>query len=147
MVKAARAQRARTRDLVVGIERRVSAHGAQRPDRVARDRRIRSAKRDARRALRARASAEQAARAAEVAAGAAVRRLLDEGLSQADTAVLLDLSRSTTKRLARISTGTTSPGTAVSSTGPRDDRAADEVGAHGDNSSTATSGATEEGDL
>lgn len=146
-MKAARAQRARTRNLVTGIERRVSAHDAQRPDRVARDRRIRSAKRDGRRALRARASAQRAVRAAEAAAGAAVRRLLDEGLSLADAAVLLDLSRSTTRRLARISTGTTGPDPAGSSTEPRDDRAAGDVGAHGDNSSTATSGATKEGDL
>lgn len=68
MVKAARTQRARTRDLVVGIERRVSAYDAQRPERVARDRRIKTAKRDARRALRARTSAERATRAAEAAA-------------------------------------------------------------------------------
>lgn len=147
MVKAARAQRARTRDLVVGIERRVSAHDAQRPDRVARDRRIRSAKREARRALRARASAEQATRVAEVAAGAAVRRLLDEGLSLADTAVLLDLSRSTTKRLGRLSIGTTGPGTSGSSTEPRDNSAVGDAGVHGDDSSTATSGATKEGNL
>ena len=98
---------ARTRDLVTGIDRQVAAYDAHRPERIARDQRIKTSKRDVRKALRTRDRFEQARRSAEVAAGAALRRLLDEGLSVSDAAVLLDLSRSAAKRLARIAAGAT----------------------------------------
>ena len=147
MVKAARVQRARTRDLVTGIDRQVAAYDTRRPERLARHQRIRTAKRDVRRSLRTRDRFEQGRRTAEAAAGAALRRLLDEDLSMGDAAVLLDLSRSATKRLERLATGTTDPGSAKSSTDPTDDNATGDHRAHGEHSSTATSGATDEGNL
>lgn len=147
MVKAARVQRARTRDLVTGIDRQVAAYDAHRPERIARDERIKTAKRAARRALRARAVADRARQTADARAGAALRRVMDEGLSMSEAAVLLDLSRSAAKRLVRLGTGTTDPWERSSSTEPTDDRALGDLGAHGEHSGTATSGATNEGNL
>ncbi len=46
------------------------------------------------------AAADRAGETAQVRAGAAVRRLVDEGLSISDAAVLLDLSRSAVRRLS-----------------------------------------------
>ena len=51
MVKAARVQPARTRDLVTGIERQAAMYDAHRPAWIARDERIKTARREARRAL------------------------------------------------------------------------------------------------
>ena len=145
MVKAARVQPARTRDLVAQIGRQVAAYDAGRPERVARDQRIQSGKRDARRALRARASAEQARRKADAEAAAAVRRLLGEGLSLSDAAILLALSRSAAKRLARLGSTSTGSATALPSTGEVAGRAVGDESVHGQNSRPAFSGATNEG--
>lgn len=106
-VKAARMQRARTRALAAGISRQIRERDANDPVLIARDQRIKVARREARRALRARAAADRAGRAADTAAGAAIARLLDEGLSLSDATVLLDVSRSAAKRLARLATGAT----------------------------------------
>jgi hypothetical protein len=98
---AARDQRARTRGRVAQIDRAIAERWATDPDRVRQDRRIKAAVADARKSLRARSAAQRADEAAQARAGAAVRRLLDEGLSLSDVAVLLNLPRNGVKRLMR----------------------------------------------
>lgn len=102
MVKTARAQRARSRELVSQIDRDVAAFDAQRSDRITRDRLIKAAKRDIRRELRALESARRARRAAEVRAGDGIRRLLNEGLTTSELAMWLGLSRNVIKRLLSV---------------------------------------------
>ncbi len=146
MVKAARVQQTRTRDLVADVDRLVAAYDAQRSDRIARDRRITFARQEARRALRARDSAQRAGRAAEVAAGAAIRRLVAEGLPRSDMAVLFGLSRSAVKRLLRVAAEATGHGTASPSTELIDSYPRGAFGAHGEANETAR-GAMKEGNL
>jgi hypothetical protein len=99
---ANRAITARQRAVAARVERRVAGYAAGRPDQQDRDQRVQDAKRALRRALRARAAAEQARHDADLAAGTALRRLLAEGLSLGDAAVLVDLTPSAAKRLLRL---------------------------------------------
>lgn len=146
-VVATKAIEARRRSTVARIDRLIAARDAKDPQRMARNQRIKAAVGDARRALRARAAADRAGRAADARAGVAVRRMLDEGLSMSDAAVLLDIPRNAAKRLIRIATQATGPRAAASSTGITDGRDSRDVGAHGEESSTAISGAMDEGNL
>ena len=146
-IVATKAIRARRRSTIARIDRLIAEREATDPRQVARNQRLKAATRDARKALRAKAVAARAGESAEASAGAAVGRLMDEGLSVSDAAVLLDLSRSAVKRLARLATGTTGPGSAESSTDPMGDSAPGDSDADGEDSSTAVSGVTGEGDL
>jgi glutathione S-transferase len=91
-------------------------HDAVCPEREARSRRIQMAKRDVERALRSREQLQEALRAADAAAGRAIRRLLGEGLTAVDAAVLVRLSRSQIKRLLRVTAGPSGPASNRSST-------------------------------
>lgn len=101
----------------MAVERQAAAYDDRCPDRDARSRRIRTAKRDVERALHSREQLQDAIHRADAAAGHAVRRLLDEGLSAVDAAVLVRLSRSQIKRLLRVTAGPSGPGARRSSTG------------------------------
>ena len=146
-VVATKAIQARRRSTDVRIDRLVAERDASDAGRSARNQRIKAATRDARKALRAKAAANRARETAEVRAGAAVRRLIDEGLTISDAAALLDLSRSAARRLHRLPTGPTEPVAAESSTESVDERAQGDLGAHGEDRSTATCGDTTEGNL
>jgi hypothetical protein len=98
------------------IYRHAAAHDDRCPEREARSRRIRTAKRDVERALRSRDQLQEAIHVTDAAAGHAVRLLLDEGLTAVDTAVLLGLSRSQIKRLLRVTADSLEKGSARSST-------------------------------
>ena len=93
MVNASSVQRARTRNLVADVGRQTAAYVAERSERAARDLRIKAALRRGRRAHRARAAARRGAHTAEVAAGAAIRRLRDEGLPIAAAAARVGLGQ------------------------------------------------------
>ena len=116
MVNAAQAQRARTRARMARIERQVAVRDSQRPAHVARARRIRGAKRDLRRALRARDAARRAVGAAEIEAGGALRRLCDEGLALGEVAALCGLSPNAVRRLRCLTRRATGSDTAALST-------------------------------
>ena len=146
-VVATKAIQVRRRSTDVRIDRLVAQRDASDAGRSARNQRIKAATRDARKALRAKAAADRAGETAEVRAGAALRRLADEGLTISDAAALLDLSRSAARRLNRLPTGATEPVAAESSTESVDERARGDLGAHGEDSSTATCGDTTEGNL
>ena len=111
MVKAARVQRARANALRAATARQAAPHDAAASERDARSRRIRTAKRDVERALRSREQLQESFRKADAAAGHALRRLLDEGLTAVDAAVLVRLSRSQVKRLLRITADPAKPET------------------------------------
>ena len=83
-MKAARVQRARASALLSTVDRQVAVYDDVSPERDARSRRIRTAKRDVERALRSRERLQESIRVVDAAAGHAVRRLLDEGLSAVD---------------------------------------------------------------
>lgn len=123
MVNAARAQQARTRARLARIERQVTARDAKRPALVARAGRIRGAKRDLKRALRARDAAQCAGHASEVAAGGAIRRLRNEGLVLSDVAALCGLSLKVVRRFLRLAGEATASDTASPSTAAPADRA------------------------
>ncbi len=146
-VVATKGIQARRRSTGMRIDGLITERDANDPPQVARNRRIKAATRDARKALRAKAAADHAGETAEVRAGAAVRRLIDEGLSISDAAALLDLSRGAARRLSRLPTGATEPVAAESSTESVEERAQGDLGAHGEDSSTATCGDTTEGNL
>ena len=130
-VVATKAIQVRRRSTGARIDRLVAQRDASDAGRSARNQRIRAATRDARKALRAKAAADRAGETAEVRAGAAVRRLIDGGLSISDAAVLLDLSRGAVRRLSRLPTGATEPVAAESSTESVEERARGDLGAHG----------------
>ena len=117
MAKAARVQRARASALRSTVERQVAVYDDVCPERDARSRRIRTAKRDVERALRSSEQFQESIRTVDAAAGHAIRRLLDEGLTAVDAAVLVRLSRSQIKRLLRLTDRPSEPGTGRSSTG------------------------------
>ncbi len=88
-VVTARATRGRNHDTTAQIGRLVDLR--DQPKTVRRSQQVKAAKRDGRRALRARGAAQEASSAAEVRAGTGLRRLVDQGLSIGDAAVLLDV--------------------------------------------------------
>jgi hypothetical protein len=92
MVKAARVRRARASALRAATARLAAAHDAA-ASRDARSRRIRTAERDVDQALRSRDQFHESMREAGAAAGHALRRLLNEGFTAVDWAVLVRLSR------------------------------------------------------
>lgn len=139
-VKAARMQQSRTRVLVADIRRQVAAHEAQQPEHRAKTQRIAAATREARRALRVRDRAELAGRTAEDAAGTAIRRLLDQGVSRSAAADVLEVSRSTVTRLLRLTAHSPAPHPSLCSTDPIDEPAHHSSGTDGD-TGTATDGA------
>lgn len=94
MVKAARVRRARTSALRAATARQAAAHDAAASERDARSRRIRTAERDVDQARRSRDQFQESMREAGAAAVNALRRLLDEGLTAVDWAVLAQLSLS-----------------------------------------------------
>jgi len=87
--------RARESRLKAARERRLRLH----PDQVARDKRIDEATVDVELAWEARAAAERAVGSAELAAAAAVGRLLGQRLSVADVVKLTGLDQPTVRRL------------------------------------------------
>ena len=109
MVKAARVQRARTSALRAAIDRQAAAYHHAGSEREARGRRIRMAKRDVERALRFREQLLESVRTADAAAGDGIRRLLDEGITAVNAAVLVGLSRSQVKRLLRVTAAPAAP--------------------------------------
>lgn len=143
-VKAARMQRSRTRALVTDVRRQVAAHDARQPEHRAKTQRIATATRDARLALRVRDRADRARRTAEDAAGTAVRRLLDEGVSRSAAADVLEVSRSTVTRLLWLTAHSPAPHASRCSTDRTDEPAHHSSGTDGD-TGTATDGAKSEG--
>ena len=101
MVDGAKRLQAQQRALTAKLERQVRIHEARDPERVARDKRIKQARREVRRAIRRREALRQEARREDQAASAALQRILDEGMSIQDTAVFCGLSRSAAKRFVR----------------------------------------------
>lgn len=106
MGTAAQAQagrdRARESRLKAAQERRLRLD----PDQVARERRIDEATVDVEVAWDERSQAEQAVTDAEVAAGAAIERLLAERLAVKDIVQLTGLDHTTVRRLRQLDTGT-----------------------------------------
>ena len=106
MGKAAHAQasrdRARDARLKAARERRLQLD----PDQLAQERRIDEASVDVEVAWEARAQAEQAVTDAEVAAAAAIERLLAEKLAIKDVVQLTGLDQATVRRLRHVETGT-----------------------------------------
>ena len=119
MGKAAQAQagrdRARENRLKAARERRLRLD----PDQLAREQRIDEAAVDVEFAWEARSVAEQAVTDAEVAAGAAIERLLAERLAVKDVMQLTGLDQATVRRLRQLETdsnddaGTTGEGAGV----------------------------------
>jgi len=116
--KAAQAQagrdRARDARLKAAQERRLKLD----PDQLARERRIDEASVDVEVAWEERAQAEQAVADAEVAAAAAIERLLAERLAVKDVVHLTGLDQATVRRLRQLETdgdetGTSGGGTTV----------------------------------
>jgi hypothetical protein len=103
--KAAQTQagrdRARDARLQAARERRLQLD----PDQLARERRIDEASVDVEVAWEKRAHAEQAVTDAEVAAAAAVERLLAEKLAVKDVVQLTGLDQATVRRLRQLDTG------------------------------------------
>lgn len=104
MGKAAQAQagrdRARDARLKAARERRLKLD----PDQLARERRIDEASVDVEVAWEERAQAEQAVADAEVAAAAAIERLLAEKLAVKDVVQLTGLDQATIRRLRQLDT-------------------------------------------
>ena len=105
MGKAAQAQagrdRARDARLEAARERRLKLD----PDQLARERRIDEASVDVEVAWEERSQAEQAVTDAEVAAAAAIERLLAEKLAIKDVVQLTGLDQPTVRRLRHVETG------------------------------------------
>lgn len=104
MGKAAQAQagrdRARDARLKAARERRLKLD----PDQLARERRIDEASVDVEVAWEERAQAEQAVTDAEIAAAAAIERLLAERLAVKDVMQLTGLDQATVRRLRQLET-------------------------------------------
>lgn len=104
MGKAAQAQagrdRARDARLKAARERRLKLD----PDQLARERRIDEASVDVEVALEERAQAEQAITDAEIAAAAAIERLVAERLAVKDVMQLTGLDQATVRRLRQLET-------------------------------------------
>lgn len=104
--KATQAQavrdRARDARLKAARERRLKLD----PDQLARERRIDEASVDVEVAWEDRAQAEQAVKDAEVAAAAAIERLLAEKLAVKDVVKLTGLDQATVRRLRQVETDT-----------------------------------------
>ncbi|UAL29872.1 hypothetical protein K8W59_19475 [Nocardioides rotundus] len=104
--KATQAQavrdRARDARLKAARERRLKLD----PDQLARERRIDEASVDVEVAWEDRAQAEQAVKDAEVAASAAIERLLAEKLAVKDVVKLTGLDQATVRRLRQVETDT-----------------------------------------
>lgn len=119
MGTAAQAQagrdRARESRLKAAQERRLRLD----PDQVARERRIDEATVDVEVAWDERSQAEQAVTDAEVAAGAAIERLLAERLAVKDIVQLTGLDHTTVRRLRQLDTdtGDSEGGSAVENAG------------------------------
>ena len=107
MGKAAQAQagrdRARDARLKAAQERRLKLD----PDQLARERRIDEASVDVEVAWEERAQAEQALADAEIAAAAAIERLLAEKLAVKDVMQLTGLDQATVRRLRQLETDST----------------------------------------
>lgn len=110
--KATQAQavrdRARDARLKAARERRLKLD----PDQLVRERRIDEASVDVEVAWEDRAQAEQAVKDAEVAAAAAIERLLEEKLAVKDVVKLTGLDQATVRRLRQVEndTGRRTPG-------------------------------------
>jgi len=104
----AQAGRDRARDarLEAARERRVKLD----PDKLARERRIHEASVDVALAWEERSQAEQAVTDAEVAAAAAIERLLAEKLAVKDVVNLTGLDQATVRRLRQLDTDTSDSG-------------------------------------
>lgn len=104
MGKAAQAQagrdRARDARLKAARERRLKLD----PDQLARERRIDEASVDVEVAWEERAQAEQAITDAEIAAAAAIERLVEERLAVKDVMQLTGLDQATVRRLRQLET-------------------------------------------
>ena len=133
------ASRARARDR--RLTREVAQRDAAAPAELERRGRIKAAVAAARTALRTRAATQESARQAETRAAVAVRRVLDAGLSQADAAVLLGLSRSAVVRLARRAPASTGAATNAASTADAAHPTSPPGHAHGESSATTRSAA------
>ena len=94
--------RARDARLKAARERRLQLD----PDQLARERRIDEASVDVEVAWEDRAQAEQAVKDAEVAASAAIERLLAEKLAVKDVVKLTGLDQATVRRLRQVETDT-----------------------------------------
>ena len=138
--------RSRARAREKRVAREVARRDAAEPGELERRGQVKTAVATARTALRARTAAEEAGQHADARAAAAVGRVLDAGLSQADAATLLGLTRSAVVRLARRAAA--SPGSAshAGSTAKAADPPSPPGAAHGETSAIAR-GATSEGDL
>lgn len=105
-IKATQAQgvrdRARDARLKAARERRLKLD----PDQLARERRIDEASVDVEVAWEERGQAEQAVKDAEVAAAAAIERLLAEKLAVKDVVKLTGLDQATVRRLRQVETDT-----------------------------------------
>lgn len=116
MGKAAQAQtgrdRARDARLKAARERRLKLD----PEQLARERRIDEASVDVEVAWEGRAQAEQALADAEVAAGAAIERLVAERLAVKDVVYLTGLNQATVRRLRQLEADY-APGTEPANTG------------------------------
>ena len=132
----------RTSALRAATARQAATHDAAALERNERSRRIRTAKRDVERALRSREQLQQSMREADVAAGHALRRLLDEGLTAVDSAVLVRLSRSRVKRLLRLIANPATPRAGRSSTGPAFRGASNGADVNGDTNGATRSATT-----
>jgi hypothetical protein len=119
MVNTARAVASRQRALAAQVDRQTRAvHRSGGSEQELRKQRITSAKRALQRALHARETATVSWAAADRDAALAARRLIAEGLSISDTTVLCRISRSTLRRLLRVTlkspdSETSEPSTAV----------------------------------
>ena len=143
-VEAAKGVRARQREAAARVERLIIRRDARVPIGSARRARIRSGFREVRRVLRARDAAQAEVEHAEAAAGAALARILAEGLSHSDVCAVLALSAGVGRRLIRSAkVRTRSPGSASSTDAPRASAGAAPAG-HGQ-IGTATRGATAKG--
>lgn len=138
--------RSRARAREKRIAREIARRDAAQPGGLERRGRIKTAVATARTALRARTAAEEAGQHAEARAAAAVGRVLDAGLSQADAATLLGLSRSAVVRLARLAAASPGPASHVGSTAKAADPPSPPGSADGETSAIARD-APSEGDL
>ena len=101
-IVASREQRARARSRSARMDRAIAARDASDPGRVARHKRIKANVAETRKALRTKRSALQALESADRRVAAAVRQLLDEGLTIRRVGEICDLPTSTVSRLGQL---------------------------------------------
>lgn len=145
-MQAAKNIRARQRETAARVERLITQRDERAPIGSARRARIHTAIREVRHALRARNAAQAKARSAETAAGAALARIVAEGLCRRDAFEATGLPTSVGRRLIRSAEGSTPPVGSTSSTGqaPTSARVAS---AEDRETGTTTSGASTRGKL